>query len=416
MIYGKEKTKYILQTDTLIENTIQENTINWVISDKYLDNSDNTTIINNTTLSDTPTKQYESPGIKNVSVNLKFDDGWENIYNHNTSIDVVVEPYDEPVLDFTWTPDDPNITDTVIFSQDNNDIRNDSLNSYYGRIDEIKVDFYNNDIYEKNITKDDDFLFNFSKKENNIPIKLEAKYWDGFEYQSNYIIKYLNMSNVPPVSKWDRTDKGICVPNFEWLATSIDIDDDINDLSYDWELYQDVYGIWNLIDTFNEKLYTYPFQYEGLYKIVLKTTDIEGSFNIKEEEFLIQFKECDGGSTGGTGALKGTLRLQFGGFQLVALPINKKVSDVVDLIALKTNKTDLEVVAVCNAAPGLNTDVGIMYNYVPGVTNKLSTNNFDLIMSDSNIKEITGFWIQMKDHDVLSYIDIEWDSETGEIK
>ena len=65
-----------------------------------------------------------------------------SVYNHNTSIDVVVEPYDEPVLDFTWTPDDPNITDTVIFSQDNNDIRNDSLNSYYGRIDEIKVDFH----------------------------------------------------------------------------------------------------------------------------------------------------------------------------------------------------------------------------------------------------------------------------------
>lgn len=415
MIYGKEKTKYILQTDTLIENTIQENTINWVISDKNLDNSDNTTIINNTTLSHTPTKQYESSGIKNVLTNLKFDDGWGNIYNHNTSIDVVVESYNEPILDFTWSPDNPNIADTVIFSQNHNDTRNDSLNSYYGRIDEVKVDFYNNDIYERNITKDDDFLFNFSKKESNIPIKLEATYWDGFEYQNNYIIKYLDMSNVPPVSKWNRIDKGVCVPSFEWLATSTDIDDDIDDLSYNWELYQDVYSVWNLIDTFNEKLYTYPFQYEGLYKIILKTTDKEGSFNIKEEEFLIQFKECDG--TGGSaGALKGTLRLQFGGFQLVALPVNKKVSDLVDLIALKTNKLDSEVVEVCNAAPGLNTDVGIMYNYVPGFTNKLSTDNFDLIMSDSGIKEITGFWIQMKEHDTLSYIDIEWDSETGEIK
>ena len=415
MIYGKEKTKYFLQTDALIENTIQENTINWVISDKNLDNSDNTTIINNTTLSNTPTKQYESSGIKNVSVNLKFDDGWGNIYNNDASIDVVVESYNEPILNFTWTPENPNIIDTVIFSQNHNDTRNDSLNSYYGRIDEIKVDFYNNDIYEKNITKDDDFLFNFSNKESNIPIKLEAKYWDGFEYQNNYIIKYLDMSNVPPVSKWDRVDKGVCVPNFEWLATSTDIDDDINNLTYIWELYQDVYGVWNLIDTFNEKLYTYPFQYEGLYKIVLKTTDTEGSFNIKEEEFLIQFKECDG-TGGSTGALKGTLRLQFGGFQLVALPVNKKVSDLVDLIALKTNKLDSEVVAVCNAAPGLNMDIGIMYNYVPGVTNKLSTNNFDLIMSDSNIKEITGFWIQMKEHNTLSYIDIEWDSETGEMK
>lgn len=416
IIYGKEEAKYNLVASSLLSDTILFDTVDWDISDKFLDNSDNSTILTNVNISEEPIKIYESRGPKSIKTNIEFDDGWGNIYNHETYLEVEVNTYTEPVLNFSWTPNEPTILDNVVFTQHHDNTRDQDLNKTYGRIDKVKIDFYNDGVDIDYIQKNDTFDKKFEEKRDNISIKLEAEYWDGFEYQSNYIIKYLNMSNVPPVSKWDRTDKGVCVPNFEWLATSIDIDDDINDLSYEWKLYQDVYGIWNLIDTFNEKLYTYPFQYEGLYKIVLKTTDKEGSFNIKEEEFLIQFKECDGSSPGSTGALKGTLRLQFGGFQLVALPINRKVSDLVDLIALKTNKTDSEVVEVCNAAPGLNTDVGVMYNYAPGFTNKLSTDNFDLIMTDSNIKEITGFWIQMKEHDVLSYIDIKWDSETGELK
>ena len=146
----------------------------------------------------------------------------------------------------------------------------------------------------------------------------------------------------------------------------------------------------------------------------MKTTDSEGSSDIKEESFDVLFKEWNGST--GTGALKGTLRLQFGGFQLVALPVDKKVSDLVDLISAKTGLTDSDVVKVCNAAPGANGVVGSMYNYVPGVSNKASSNNFDLIMVDTDVKEITAFWIQMLDHPVLSYIDIEWDSSTGELK
>jgi hypothetical protein len=53
---------------------------------------------------------------------------------------------------------------------------------------------------------------------------------------------------------------------------------------------------------------------------------------------------------------------------------------------------------------------------VPGITNKASSNNFDLIIEDGPIKEITGFWIQMLEHNTLSYIDIEWDANTGELK
>ena len=414
-IYGKEESKYKLNITSILPDSILTNTTDWQISDTFLDGTDNTSILTDIELTIEPTKIFESSGSKNIKTNIEFDDGWNNIYNHETYLSVDVLTYKEPILDFSWDPIEPTINDIVTYTQNHNDNRDDSTNEYYGRIDKIKVDFYNDNSQEETeLQKSDIFQNKFSKKQDNIPIKLETEYWDGFEYQSNYLIKYLSMSNIPPVSNWVRNDSGICVPSFEWMANSTDLDDNIEDLSYYWELYQNVYGVWNLVDSSLDKNYSYPFQFEGNYKIILKTTDSEGSFHIKEEIFDVQFKECTGGSE--AGVLKGTLRLQFGGFQLVALPVNKKVSDLVDLIASKTGLKDSDVVSVCNAAPGINSDVGIMYNYVPGVTNKGSSNNFDLIMLDGNIKEITAFWIQMKEHNTLSYIDIEWDSNSGELK
>jgi hypothetical protein len=416
-IYGKEESKYKLNITSILHDSILTNTTDWKISDTFLDGTDNSLILNDIELLIEPTKIFESSGYKNISTNIEFDDGWNNIYNHETHLTVEVSTYKEPILDFSWVPIEPTINDIITYTQNHNDHRDDSTNEYYGRIDKIKIDFYNDNSQEETeLQKSDIFQNKFSKKQDNIPIKLETEYWDGFEYQSNYLIKYLSMSNIPPVSDWIRNDSGICVPSFEWIANSIDLDDDINNLKYSWELYQNVYDIWNLVDSSSEKNYSYPFQFEGQYKIILNTTDSEGSFHIKEEIFDVFFKECNGNDVSTPTALNGTLRLQFGGFQLVALPVNKKVSDLVDLIASKTGLKDLEVVKVCNAAPGANGIVGAMLNYVPGITNKASSNNFDLIIEDGPIKEITGFWIQMLEHNTLSYIDIEWDANTGELK
>ncbi len=416
IIYGKEKSKYTLNVYPILPNTVINNSTDWVFSDTFLDNSDNTTYLINTNYIEQQTVIYESSGNKNITTYTEFDDGWGNIYTHKTETNIEVMTYNKPFIDFNWSPEEPTIQDNVIFTQNHDDIRDEQLNKTYGRIDKINVDFYNNNINEiENISKFDLFQYNFNNKQDNIPIKLEVQYWDGFEYQTSYFIKYLNMSNIPPVSNWDRNDSGICVPSFEWIATSIDLDDEVENLKYTWELYQEIGNIWNLVDNGRNKNYSYPFQFEGRYKIKLKTEDSEGYYHIKEEEFDVFFKECNG-SGSEIVSLKGTIRLQFGGFQLIALPVNKKVSDLVDLIASKTGLSESEVVEVCNAAPGNSISVGSMYNYVPGVTNKLSSNNFDLIMEDGNIKEITGFWIHMKEHPTLSYIDIEWDSNTGELK
>ncbi len=414
IIYGRENSKYSLNIVPKIDNTIVNYSTDWEFEDNLLDGTDNSKKFPNLDYTEEPTIIYESSEIKSIKVQTDFDDGWGNIYIHETFLDVDVQTYKKPILDFNWTPEEPTIIDTVTFNQFHDDRRDDSLSKIHGRIDNVDVDFYNDkNIDIINIGKGDIFQFNFSTKSDNIAINLEVTYWDGFEYQNHNLIKYLDMSNIPPVSDWDRVDSGICVPSFEWFATSFDLDDDINTLKYNWELSQEIGNVWNLVDTGNTKNYSYPFQFEGTYKIKLRTEDEEGLFNIKEEIFNVVFKECNGSS--GT-ALKGTIRLQFGGFQLIAIPVNRKVSDLVDLVASKTGLNDFEVIEVCNAAPGNAASVGSMFNYVPGVTNKLSSNNFDLIMEDGNIKEITGFWIHMKEHPTLSYIDIEWDSNTGELK
>lgn len=414
IIYGRENSKYSLNIVPKIDNTIVNYSTDWEFEDTLLDGTDNSRYFQDLDYTEEPTIIYESSEIKSIKAQTDFDDGWGNIYIHETFLDVDVQTYKKPILDFNWTPEEPTIIDTVTFNQFHDDRRDDYLSKIHGRIDNVNVDFYNDkNINIINIGKGDIFQFNFSTKSDNIAINLEVTYWDGFQYQNHNLIKYLDMSNIPPVSDWDRVDSGICVPSFEWFATSFDLDDNINTLKYNWELSQEIGNVWNLVDTGNTKNYSYPFQFEGTYKIKLRTEDEEGLFNIKEEIFNVVFKECNGSS--GT-ALKGTIRLQFGGFQLIAIPVNRKVSDLVDLVASKTGLNDFEVIEVCNAAPGNSASVGSMFNYVPGVTNKLSSNNFDLIMEDGNIKEITGFWIHMKEHPTLSYIDIEWDSNTGELK
>lgn len=414
IIYGRENSKYSLNVIPEIDDTIVNYSTNWEFEDTLLDGTDNTRYFQDLDYTEEPTIIYESSGIKSIKVETDFDDGWGNIYIHETFLDVEVQTYEKPILDFNWSPEEPTIIDTVTFNQFHDDRRDDSLSKIHGRIDNVNVDLFNDkNIDINNISKSDIFQYKFSEKSDNIAINLEVTYWDGFEYQNHNLIKYLDMSNIPPVSNWDRVDSGLCVPSFEWFATSFDLDDDIDTLKYYWELSQEIGNVWNLVDTGNSKNYSYPFQFEGTYKIRLKTEDLEGLFNIKEEIFNVLFKECNG--TSGT-ALSGTIRLQFGGFQLIAIPVNRKVSDLVDLVASKTGLSDFEVIEVCNAAPGNASSVGSMFNYVPGVTNKLSSNNFELIMEDGNIKEITGFWVHMKEHPTLSYIDIQWDSNTGELK
>lgn len=204
MIYGREKTKFILSITT----PVISNSTEWFIEDSFLDNSDNSTnVIDNY---DVPQyKVFESKGTKNIKAVTKFDDGWGNIFNHQTNLTVDVNVYNEPELDFSWTPSEPTIVDNVSFIQEHDDTRNESKT--FGKILSSKIDYYNDNYYIDNGDKNSVFNFIYQEKIPEIPVNISVVYWDGFENQEANIIKKISMSNVPPVSDWIREDKGVCV-------------------------------------------------------------------------------------------------------------------------------------------------------------------------------------------------------------
>jgi hypothetical protein len=298
-ISGQETTEfYLALTDP--ENAFVDGTIDWYIQDTELDGTDNSTNLSDQELAYRPQKQFHSPGQKLIQINLTGDDGWGNLYDYEEEIVVEVTRYDVPVIDFDWIPNEPTINDLVTFNQNNLDTRNDEDNTYYGRIDKVDIDIFNDGELEyKELSDTDQFTYQFTIKQDNIPIKQIVTWWDGFEYQVTELIKYLDMSNIPPVPNWDRIDKGRCTPAYTWVATSTDEDDDDSLLTHKWELYfynQDT-STYELIDSATGNEYNYPFQYEGLYMIKLISTDPEGSSSIKDEEFSIEFGACSSDGT-----------------------------------------------------------------------------------------------------------------------
>ena len=292
MIYGREKVEYKNNyTDT--HNAIIQDTLDWTISDTLLDLTDNTTILTDQNINDPQTKVYESAGIKTVHCEVDFDDGWGNIYQHETDLEVEALVYEEPILDFNWTPLNPTMNDEVVFTQDHEDTRDDEIDEVLGRIDEVRVDFYSDGSDEVDFIDDvSNFKYQFTNGGTEIPINLKATYWDGWQYQLVNLEKILEMGNIPPIAKYTREDNGLCIPNYIWTATSTDEDGDDNNISHTWRLYDSEY---NQIDTNTGKTYTYPFQFEGDYKIKLTSKDEQGATHSKEEIVTISFNSCEGG-------------------------------------------------------------------------------------------------------------------------
>lgn len=301
-ILGREKVEYTLNITNNVNNTysaIQPNTTHWTIQDSLLDLSDNTTTITNANYLDHQFKIYESKGNKSIEVITDFDDGWNQVYQHKTTLQVEAKVYIPPVLSFDWTPLNPTITDNITVTQSHDDIRDMELPKKFGRIDKIQIDYYNNNVYEVDFISDVDITqYNFPVKQDEIEIRLNAVYWDGYQHQNTELIKTLEMANIPPISKWDREDGGTCVPSYTWTATSTDLDDDEALLTYQWKLYQNDNSNYTLIDSGYSSSYSYPFQYEGFYRIELTTFDQQGASHTKTEDFELTFVTCDSGSGG----------------------------------------------------------------------------------------------------------------------
>jgi len=395
-IYGKERVRYTW--NVVDDNTaVQASTLDWEIKDTLLNGDDNTTLLTDEPNTDTQSKVYESKGSKEVHTEVDFDDGWGNIYTHETNLTVEAKVYDVPVLSFSWTPDKPTILDEVTFTQDNDDTRDDEIPKAYGRIDRVDIDYYTDDtIDEEDIEKDTEWKHTFSSKQDGIEIKQIATYWDGWEHQTTELIKTMDMSNIPPVCSTSRQDNGQCIPAYVWTATSTDLDDDDETLAYEWELYKkNDNDEWESIDTGDEKEYTYPFQYEGEYKLRMKTSDSEGASDEKTEEFTIEFTSC--GGAGGVGS--GTILIEPNRWQMIAIPVpGVKVKDYFcDKLAEIADKDITELVDVCKAFPSSDDSYGKYLIYKPGVTKETTAGNFELIVTDGDANEINPFLLKTYD-------------------
>ena len=172
MVYGREKAELVLEI-TDVNDSVVDGTVKWTIEDKLLDGTDNTDTYTDQLVEYKPTKVYESSGVKNTSIELEINDGWDNIYTHANSITIPVIEYTAPVLDFSWTPVKPTIVDTVVFTQSHKDTRNGVLT--YGRIDETRIDYYNDGVDEIG-DKNTVYEKVFSVKAKGIQIKLETTY------------------------------------------------------------------------------------------------------------------------------------------------------------------------------------------------------------------------------------------------
>lgn len=92
---------------------------------------------------------------------------------------------------------------------------------------------------------------------------------------------------------------------------------------------------------------------------------------------------------------EGTVELQRGNWQLIAIPEEGKVKDIfIDRLATQEGVPATELIKVASAYPG---HINKFLSYIPGFTSETSEHNFDLIVYDNTSREITAFWVECKE-------------------
>ncbi len=92
---------------------------------------------------------------------------------------------------------------------------------------------------------------------------------------------------------------------------------------------------------------------------------------------------------------EGTVELQRGNWQLIAIPEEGKVKDIfIDRLSTQEGVPATELIKVASAYPG---HINKFLSYIPGFTSETSEHNFDLIVYDNTSREITAFWVECKE-------------------
>lgn len=122
---------------------------------------------------------------------------------------------------------------------------------------------------------------------------------------------------------------------------------------------------------------------------VLVTKVVRSFFNILDRIITLTLPEK---YVGGSDFTAGTIELQRGCWQIIAIPTSGKVKDVfIDVIAKQEGVDASSLFEVVSAYPG---SVNKFLSYKPGLTLETSEHNFDLLINDNGSKEITGFWVK----------------------
>lgn len=98
---------------------------------------------------------------------------------------------------------------------------------------------------------------------------------------------------------------------------------------------------------------------------------------------------------GGGGPASGSIRLQRGVWQIIAIPVTGETvnSYFLQPLAVQEGENIEDLVEVVNTYRG---DLNRFLSFIPSVTNPASENNFPLTYSDQGNQEVTGFWVKMK--------------------
>lgn len=100
---------------------------------------------------------------------------------------------------------------------------------------------------------------------------------------------------------------------------------------------------------------------------------------------------------GGGGPASGSVRLQRGVWQIIAIPVTgSKVNEYfLQPLATQEGENIEDLIEVVNTYRG---DNNRFLSFIPNVTNPASENNFYLTYDDQGNQEVTGFWVKMKEY------------------
>lgn len=319
--------------------------------------------------------------------------------------------YNTPIADITWSPDSPSVTDTLVITGANKDVDSTVVSISY-KFDTIEIMNTTDLLYSWTQSLGTDYIATHT-------VNSDITWNDGFRDLTIIHQETISMVNIAPtftlVTEVIGPDENNDIKFTPTGITDPDGDDALIALKWKIEFktpfdntYKVVYnpGYPGVIDTlFREWIFTMA----GDYRI---TATIKDSFGLEySQTSLINLNS----STVCTGS--GNIRLNNDNWQLVAVPVeNKTVGDYfitkIDTIikGYDITKTAADVIEVCSAYPG---HINKFLSYIPGFTVGTSEHNFSLIMVDGvAIKEVTGFWIKVKDYYAITNdvdILVEWD-------